>query len=267
MELLITGHALRWARQSRLTGGFSLCEKTHPRMNNKNLKNTVTNEPRIGKFGQEDRKRKLKGNMMDGVKSGGLEGYKVDEKEAAAECRITPVDVRWIGTDLFAETTPLESLMKGVEELEAVGRVKFADMREYRQIVSEGDTENAMMLLCGTTRTIGDDFVFAETTKTLIEFERKMTKVQSIEARVIGHGSFEEHKKLNRRLREREQGVVCQHNPRRIDMIVKDFRLELGNYAQTSSEFDVNRRGRVRNIGSKSISPIQVERRQTPDSQ
>ena len=58
----------------------------------------MTSGQTIGQFGQEDRKRKWKDNVMDGVESGGLENCTIDDKEVVAKCGITPVDTRWIGT-------------------------------------------------------------------------------------------------------------------------------------------------------------------------
>ena len=49
--------------------------------------------------------------------------------------------------------------------------------------------------------THGDDFVLTGPTKKLMEFERKMTSVYPIKAKIIGHGSPKSIKTLNRRLR------------------------------------------------------------------
>ena len=48
--------------------------------------------------------------------------------------------------------------------------------------------------------THGDDFVFTRPTKKLMEFERKMTSVYPIKAKIIGDGSTKSIKTLNRRL-------------------------------------------------------------------
>ena len=177
--------------------------------------------------------------------------------------------------DLYAETTPLEALKEGVEESGTVERVvKLADLLGYREIMSKSDTETAMIefrncvaalckaevtmedavkegreldgpienavtLLCGTTRTIGDDFVLAEPTKKLMEFEEKTAKVHSIKAKVIGHESLKSIKTSSRRLRWEEQGIVCLYGPRHADAIMKDFGLEHGNSVQTSAVFEM----------------------------
>ena len=46
----------------------------------------------------------------------------------------------------------------------------------------------------------GDDFVLTGTTEKLMEFERKMTSVYPIKAKIIGYGSPKSIKTLNRRL-------------------------------------------------------------------
>ena len=95
--------------------------------------------------------------------------------------------------------------------------------------------------------------------KELIESERKMTKVHSIKAKVIGHGSSTSIKTSNKRLHRREQGIVCQHDPRHVDVIAKNFGLERGNSARTAT-FDVT-------IEPGSTSPMPVASRQMPAPQ
>ena len=77
--------------------------------------------------------------------------------------------------------------------------------------------------------THGDDFVLTGPTKKLMEFERKMTNVYCIKANIIGCGSPKSIKTLNRRLHSRKRGIVYQHDPRHVDVLVKDLGLEHGN--------------------------------------
>ena len=81
--------------------------------------------------------------------------------------------------------------------------------------------------------THGDDFVLTGPTKKLVEFERKMTSVYPIKAKIISYGSPKNIKTLNRRLHWRTRGIVYQHDPRHSDVLVKDLGLEHGNSVQT----------------------------------
>ena len=72
-----------------------------------------------------------------------------------------------------------------------------------------------------------------------MESERNMTKVHSIKAKVIGHGSLKSVETLNKRLHWREPGIVYQHDPRHVDVIVKESGLGRGNSAPTPATFDV----------------------------
>ena len=85
--------------------------------------------------------------------------------------------------------------------------------------------------------------------KVLIESERKMMRVHSIIAKVIGHGSLKSVKTLNKRLRWREQGIVYQHDPRHIDVIVNESRLGRGNSARTPATFDVTEEEKSEPLG------------------
>ena len=99
--------------------------------------------------------------------------------------------------------------------------------------------------VCFTTKrtewglTHGDDFVLTGPTKKLTEFERKMTSVYPIKAKIISSGSQKSIKTLNRRLHWRKQGIVYQHDPRHVDMLGKDRGLEHGNSVQTLATLDV----------------------------
>ena len=52
-----------------------------------------------------------------------------------------------------------------------------------------------------------------------MELERKMTSVSPIEAKIISYGSLKGIKMLNRRLHWRMRGIVCQHDPRQVDVL------------------------------------------------
>ena len=84
-----------------------------------------------------------------------------------------------------------------------------------------------------TGLTHGDDFVLTGPTKRLTEFENKMKSVYPIKAKVISFGSSESIKTLNRRLHWGEEGIVYQHDPRHIDVLVRELGLENGNTVQT----------------------------------
>ena len=87
--------------------------------------------------------------------------------------------------------------------------------------------------------THGADFVLIGPTKKLMEFEREMTSVYPIKAKILGYGSPKSIKTLNRRLHRRKGGVVHQHDPRHVDVLVKDLGLEHGNSVQTPATPDV----------------------------
>ena len=87
--------------------------------------------------------------------------------------------------------------------------------------------------------THGDDFVLTGPTKKLMEFERKMTNVYSIKAKIIGYGSPKSIKTLNRRLHWEKRGIVYQYDSRHDDVLVKDLGLEHGSSVQTPATPDV----------------------------
>ena len=60
------------------------------------------------------------------------------------------------------------------------------------------DSARRICFVSGLTH--GDAFVLTGPTKKLIEFERKMTIVYPIKAKIIGYGSPKSIKSLNRRL-------------------------------------------------------------------
>ena len=100
--------------------------------------------------------------------------------------------------------------------------------------------------------THGDDFVLTRPTKKLTEFNRTLTSVLSIIAKIISYGSPKSIKTLNRRLHWRKRGVVYQHDPRHVDVLVNDFRLEHGNPVQTPATPDATEEAE-----SESLSQVQ----------
>ena len=100
--------------------------------------------------------------------------------------------------------------------------------------------------------TQGDDFVLTGPTKKLMEFERKMASVYPIKAKIIGCGSPKSIKTLNRRLHWGKRGIVYQHDPRHVDVLVKDLGLEHGSSVQTPATHDVTEEE------SRSASQVQV---------
>ena len=86
--------------------------------------------------------------------------------------------------------------------------------------------------------THGDDFVLTGPTEKLIEIERKMTNVYPIKAKIISYGSSKSIKTLNRRLHWGERGIIYQHDPRHVDVLVKDLGLEHGNSVQAPAAPD-----------------------------
>ena len=66
-----------------------------------------------------------------------------------------------------------------------------------------------------------------------------MTSVYSIKAKIISYRSLKNIKTLNRRLHWGKRGIVHQHDPRHVDVFVKDLGLEHGNSVQTPAKSDV----------------------------
>ena len=84
-----------------------------------------------------------------------------------------------------------------------------------------------------------DVFVLNWPTKRLKDFENEMTSVYPIKAKIISLGSPKSIKTLNRRLHWGKERIVYQHDPRHIDVLVKDLGLENGNSVQTPATPDV----------------------------
>ena len=76
----------------------------------------------------------------------------------------------------------------------------------------------------------GDDVVLTGPTDWLTEFTKK--GVYQIKTKFISYGSTESIKALNRSVRWRKRGIVYQHDPRHVDVLVKDLGHEQGNAVQ-----------------------------------
>ena len=66
-----------------------------------------------------------------------------------------------------------------------------------------------------------------------------MTSVYPTKAKIISLGSPKRIKTLNRRLLWGKEGIVYHHDPRHIDVLVKDLGLENGNSVQTPATPEV----------------------------
>ena len=82
--------------------------------------------------------------------------------------------------------------------------------------------------------THGHDFVFTGPTDL-----HEMAGMYPTKANLISYGSTESIKALNRRLHWRKRGIVCQHEPRHVDVLVKEFGLEQGNSVRTPATHDM----------------------------
>ena len=82
--------------------------------------------------------------------------------------------------------------------------------------------------------THGDDFVATEPTAK----QNKLAGVYPIETKIISQGSTESIRALNRRLHWEKRGIVYQHDPRHVDVLVKALGLEHGNSVQTPATQD-----------------------------
>ena len=114
--------------------------------------------------------------------------------------------------------------------------------------------------------THGDDFVLTGPTKKLMEFERKMTRVDPIKAKIISHGSPKSIKTVNRRLHWGKRRIVCQHDPRHVDVLVKDLGLEHGNSVQTPATPDVMEEEESESLSERFV-PEDVESQPTESCQ
>ena len=87
--------------------------------------------------------------------------------------------------------------------------------------------------------THGDCFVVAGTKESLLELKKQQESVYPIKASIIGAGSTKSIKALNRRIFRRETGILFQHDPRHVDVLVESLGLENGNTVQTPNVDDV----------------------------
>ena len=85
--------------------------------------------------------------------------------------------------------------------------------------------------------THGDHFMVAGPTNRFANLRNKIAGVSP--TKVISYGSEESFKALNRRLHWRKRGVVCQHDPRHVDVFVEDLGLEHADLVQTPAVLDV----------------------------
>ena len=69
--------------------------------------------------------------------------------------------------------------------------------------------------------THGDDFVVTESTESLVELKKRLESAYPIKASMIGASSAKSTKALNRRVRLGERGMVYQHDPRHVDILVE----------------------------------------------
>ena len=88
--------------------------------------------------------------------------------------------------------------------------------------------------------------------KRLTRLENKMTGVYPMKAKLISYGSSESIKPLNRRLHWTMRGIVYQHHPRHVDVLVKDFGLGHGNSVQTPATHDPTEKEEARAVESSS---------------
>ena len=85
-----------------------------------------------------------------------------------------------------------------------------------------------------------DDFVLTGSTKKLVEFKRKMTSVcLSHQSEDLQLWIAEEHQDAEQDVALGKRGLVYQHDPRHVDVLVKDLGLEHGNSVQTPAKPDV----------------------------
>ena len=80
-------------------------------------------------------------------------------------------------------------------------------------------------------------------TKKLMEFKKEMTSIYPIKAKTMSFGSLKSIKTLKRRLQWGREGIIYQHDPRHVDVLVKDLGLENGNPVQTPATSDVTEEG------------------------
>ena len=113
--------------------------------------------------------------------------------------------------------------------------------------------------------THGDDFVFTGPTEKLMKIEKRMKEVYPISAKIISHGSSKSIKTLNRRLHWGERGIMYQHDPRHVDVLVKDLGLEHGNSVQTpaapnaTEEEESEHHRRYKSLVARCLFSVKIE--------
>ena len=87
--------------------------------------------------------------------------------------------------------------------------------------------------------THGDDFVVTGTKDSLLELKKQMESVYPIKASIIWEVRQRVSKALTRRMCWGETGILYQHDPRHVDVLVESLALENGNTVQTPIIDDV----------------------------
>ena len=168
---------------------------------------------------------------MDGVKFGKIgkwENSKIDEET----CR-------------RSEEKLCRAIMKGLARRNCEKHAMLADMEETQEDRVSGLTH-------------GDDFVLTGPTEKLIEIERKMINVYPIKAKIISYWSSKSIKTINRWLHWGERGIIYQHDPRHVDVLVNDHGLEHVNSVQTPAAPDVIEEGKIRTTEPRSAPQVQI---------
>ena len=175
---------------------------------------------------------------------------KVDEHAAVAKYNVTPIDTQWVDTDkaFEVETMQIRSRVMAREfkkwghgtrgaasnwERDWQGHIEnWGYELGSRKSVSQQEKENlgvdTRSRLCGD-RNEGESVGAQEAAGERVP----------IKASIIGAGSAKSTKALNRRIRWGETGILYQHEPRHVYVLVGNLRLENGNTVQTSIVDDV----------------------------
>ena len=150
-------------------------------------------------------------------------------------------DLCWYVCQWRAESAPtLETWIVEIEHVRHTGRGKKVGAGDLQQHIKSWGYELELSSknlfrheehrVSGMTH--GDDFVVTGQTDRIADLKNKMAWVYTIKTKVISHGSTGSIKTLNRRLHWGKRGLVYQHDPRHVDVLVKDFGLEHGNLRQ-----------------------------------
>ena len=95
-------------------------------------------------------------------------------------------------------------------------------------------------------------------TKRLTEFKNEMTSVYPIKAKIISLGSPKSMKNVEQEVALGKGRIVYQHDPRHIDVLVKDLGLENGNSVQTPATPEVTEEEKARAVESSSTPQVQI---------